>query len=131
MKFNCDTKVLTTVRVNDGIFVKQNKGYCKVYYTDILWIKANSNYSDMYLRSGKVICVMFSLTGLLEKLPQDRFIRVHRSFVVNLFAVDRIVGNMLYIGKNVVDVSRRYRKGVFLAFEFLDEHARKTDFSEL
>lgn len=131
MKFNCDTEVLTTVRVNDGIFVKQNKGYCKVYYADILWIKANSNYSDMYLRSGKVICVMFSLTGLLKKLPQDRFIRVHRSFVVNLFAVDRIVGNMLYIGRNVVDVSRRYRKGVFLAFEFLDEHVKKIDFGEL
>lgn len=125
MKGDWETERLTTVRVNDGFFVKQREGYCKVRYEDILWVKADSNYSDMHLRNGKVVCVTFSLTGLLERLPHDRFIRVHRSFIVNLFAVDRIVGNMLYVGGHVVDVSRRYRRKVFLAFEFLDEHSKE------
>lgn len=125
MKGDWETERLTTVRVNDGFFVKQREGYCKVRYEDILWVKADSNYSDMHLRNGKVVCVTFSLTGLLERLPHDRFIRVHRSFIVNLFAVDRIVGNMLYVGGHMVDVSRRYRRKVFLAFEFLDEHSKE------
>ena len=125
MKGDWETERLTTVRVNDGFFVKQREGYCKVRYEDILWVKADSNYSDMHLRSGKVVCVTFSLTGLLERLPHDRFIRVHRSFIVKLFAVDRIVGNMLYVGGHMVDVSRRYRRKVFLAFEFLDEHGKE------
>lgn len=125
MKGDWETERLTTVRVNDGFFVKQREGYCKVRYEDILWVKADSNYSDMHLRNGKVVCVTFSLTGLLERLPHDRFIRVHRSFIVNLFAVDRIVGNMLYVGGHMVDVSRRYRRKVFLAFEFLDEHGKE------
>lgn len=111
-----------TILVNDGFFVKQHQEYYKVCYADILWIQADNNYSDMHLRNGKVVCITFSLTRILEILPCDRFVRVHRSFVVNLFEVDRIVGNMLYIGKHAVDVSRRYRKRVFGAFKFLDEH---------
>lgn len=111
-----------TARVDDGFFVRQNDGYSKVCFEDILWVEADNNYSDIHLRNGKVVCVIFSLSGLLKRLPPERFIRVHRSFVVNVFAVDRIVGNMLCIGKHMVDVSRRYRKSVFLAFDFLEEH---------
>lgn len=113
-----------TARVDDGFFVRQNDGYAKVCYGDILWVEADNNYSDIHLRGGKVVCVIFSLTALMKRLPPGRFLRVHRSFVVNVFAVDRIVGNMLCIGPHRVDVSRRYRKRVFLAFDFLEERNR-------
>lgn len=64
-----------TARVDDGFFVRQNDGYAKVCYGDILWVEADNNYSDIHLRGGRVVCVIFSLTALMKRLPPGRFLR--------------------------------------------------------
>lgn len=58
-------------------------------------------------------------------LPEDRFKRVHRSYIVNLYEVDGFIGKALCIGKNVFPVSPSYRTEIFECFDFWDIVRRK------
>lgn len=107
-------------RVKNGFFVMSNGFYVKVLYEDVLWMESYHNYLDIHLKGEQKICVIHSLSRMEEFLPKDSFIRIHRSVIVNVNAVDRFTGNVLYVGKKRLDVSRPYREVVFSCFDILE-----------
>ena len=56
-----------------------------------------ANYITLYTISGKFV-VYLTIKGILEKLPEQNFIQVHKSVVVNTDKIKSIEGNMLHIG---------------------------------
>lgn len=110
--------------VDDGFFVLQNEYYRKILYADILWLEASGSYCYLNIADGKRIIVAHTLSEVGQKLPSERFIRIHRSTIVNLYAVDCFTGNMLYINRNRLHISSPYRKLVFACFNVLE---RKRD----
>lgn len=106
--------------VNNGFFVMSNGFYVKVVYDDILWMESYHNYLDIHIKDEQKICVIHPLSRMEEFLPKDSFIRIHRSVIVNINAVNRFTGNVLYIGKKHLDVSRPYREIVFSCFDILE-----------
>ena len=113
--------VQTDTHVTEGFFIRKGEYHCKILYADILWLNASNNYCEIHQNDGKTFCVIYPLVKVEKFLPADLFIRIHRSYIVNIHAVDRFVGNMLYIGKQRLDVSRPYRKEVFSCFDVLEE----------
>jgi DNA-binding LytR/AlgR family response regulator len=95
----------------DYFFIKCNHQLEKVAFNDVLYVEAMQNYCIIHTLTQNLICYI-TLTVMLEKLPQDRFMKVHKSFIVALNKVTGIEGGVLKIGKNEVPVSRNLQQRV-------------------
>lgn len=104
----------------DGFFIRQNEYYKKVLFNDIMWIEASRSYCYIHLADDTRIIVTYPLSEVKKKLPDELFIQTHRSYVVNIQRVDKFIGNMLYIGKHSLPISRRLKDKVLEQFLFLD-----------
>lgn len=106
--------------VPDGLFVRQNDYFRKIPFADIMWIEASRSYSYIHVTGNSRIITTHPLIEVKNKLPPEQFIQIHRSFVVNRNFVDKFVGNTLYISKQSLPISRKFRDDVLSRFLFLD-----------
>jgi DNA-binding LytR/AlgR family response regulator len=95
----------------DYFFIKCNQQLEKILFNEVLFVEAMQNYCIIHMASRKLICYV-TLTAMVEKLPSDRFMKVHKSFIVALDKVTGIERNSLKIGSSVVPVSRSLRQEV-------------------
>jgi DNA-binding LytR/AlgR family response regulator len=95
----------------DYFFIKCNQQLEKVAFNEVLYVEAMQNYCIIHTPTRKLICYI-TLTAILEKLPTDKFMKVHKSFIVALGKVTGIEGNLLKVGKMDVPVSRNLRQRV-------------------
>ena len=95
----------------DYFFIKCNQQLEKILFNEVLFVEAMQNYCIVHTASRKLICYV-TLTAMVEKLPSDRFMKVHKSFIVALDKVTGIEGSSLKIGSSVVPVSRSLRQQV-------------------
>ncbi|WP_259068633.1 LytR/AlgR family response regulator transcription factor [Mucilaginibacter sp. X4EP1] len=84
-------------------YVKCDGKIEKVNYDDLLYIEAMANYVTLYTIDDKLI-VYLTIKGILEKLPAEKFLQVHKSHVVNLDKINTIEGNMLHLGDKKITV---------------------------
>jgi len=95
-------------KANDEYFyVKCDGKIQRVIYHELLYIEAMANYVTLYTNNGKLV-VYLTIKGILEKLPADRFLQVHKSYIVNAHRINTIVGNVLHLGENKIPVSPNY-----------------------
>lgn len=66
------------------IRVVTSQGSLIILKSDITHLKSSSNYCELYLRSGKMICCTKTLKAMKEKINDLSFMRVHRTFAVNM-----------------------------------------------
>lgn len=92
-------------------FVKCEHQYEKIWLKDILYIEGMQNYVRIHTPQQSYMTLM-PLKSLIEQLPQDRFIQVHKSYVVPIDKIDALRGNELCIGPYQIPVSRTYKEAV-------------------
>ena len=93
-----------------SIFLKANKKIFKYYLVDILFIEGSGNYIKVHTQNDKPLMVLDKLTDLLEKLPPRQFLRVHKSFIINISHIIKIEGNVLFIRDREIPISNTFRK---------------------
>ncbi len=93
---------------SDFIMVKTGYNTININLNDILYVEGLKDYIKIHL-SGKTILTLNSLKKLQEMLPESRFIRVHRSFIVSLPKIDSIQRSRIVIGKTFVPVGENYK----------------------
>lgn len=98
-------------KTNDHFFIKYNNQIEKVFYHDLLYAEAMLNYVMLYTNSKKMM-VYITIRSLEEQLPSDIFIKVHKSFIVNINMVKSIEGNILNIGNEKIAISQSLREKV-------------------
>lgn len=98
-----------TAVVPDYLFVKTNLKLEKVQFDDMRFIEGVENYVAIHTVEGKII-THTTLRTILQNLPSDRFVQVHKSFIVNIEKIDSIEGNLLGVGKTKVPLSRTYKE---------------------
>ncbi len=91
----------------DAITVKSGYDLYKLNFNSIYYIQSDSEYVIYHTKEGKIMSNQ-SLTKLADQLPASRFMRVHRSYVVNLGAVTALKGRDLLINDMLIPVSARY-----------------------
>ena len=84
------------VKESTEIFIKNNSSLVRLKYDDILWVEAMENYVVLNTYTDRYT-IHFTMKALSEKLTADKFMRVHRSFIVNFTKVKSIEDNMLMI----------------------------------
>jgi DNA-binding LytR/AlgR family response regulator len=97
---------------NDSyVFVKTESKLEKVSFSDILFVEAMENYVAIYLADKKLI-IHSTLKALSETLPADYFLQPHKSYLVNINAIQSIEGNILHILSYQVPVSKYQKEEV-------------------
>lgn len=85
--------------------------YLRIAYADIRYIEGLSNYVLLHLPSERIITYQ-TLKELAELLPQPPFLRVHKSYIINLDHVRLLNGNTLYVQDKLIPVSTTYREAL-------------------
>jgi DNA-binding LytR/AlgR family response regulator len=93
---------------SEFIMVKTGYNTININLNDILYVEGLKDYIKIHL-TGKTILTLNSLKKLQEILPESRFVRVHRSFIVSLPKIDSIQRNRIVIGKAFVPVGENYK----------------------
>src|SRR5512133_198842 len=96
---------------NEFLFLKSDYKIKRINFQHILYIEGLKEYVKVYtVHSDKPILSLSSLKSLEMKLPVDKFMRVHRSFIVNLEKIDTIERSRIVFGKQYIPVSDQYRE---------------------
>jgi DNA-binding LytR/AlgR family response regulator len=104
-------KMPAASKTTDHFFIKCNNQIEKVFYDDLLYAEAMLNYVMLYTRSKKMM-VYVTIKSLEEQLPSHLFIKVHKSFLVNISKVNSIEGNVLDMGQEKITISQNLREKV-------------------
>lgn len=104
---------LGSTKLSDAefFFVKCNNVFEKVNYSDVLFVEAMQNYCIIHTHQRKLIAYL-TLAGLEEKLPADRFLKVHKSFIINLEKVTALDGSEIIIQASRVPIGRSLKEDV-------------------
>lgn len=79
------------------LLVRADYALQRIPLADITWIEGLDDYLKIYLIAGRPIVARLTMKGVLEKLPETEFIRVHRSFIVPLNRVEGIRGKVIRV----------------------------------
>ena len=113
----------TTEEVIDGeknfneayIFIKVNKDQVKIFYRDILFIESIKDYVKI-VTALKTYITYDRLMYMEEKLPEGRFLRIHKSYIVSLVKVKSFRNDHVMIGERVLPIGRVYKQRFIDAF---------------
>ncbi len=103
---------LESVRTTaNHLFVKSEYKLIRINLDDIEYIESQHEYIKIQLGNSKQVMTQLSLSSMEEQLPSDRFMRVHRSFIVNLAKISVIDRNrIVFDGKVYIPVSDQYKE---------------------
>lgn len=94
----------------DFLFIKSEYKILRINFDDIKYIEAMSEYIRIHLVSSKPVMTQLSMKSIEEQLPDDRFMRVHRSFIINLSKISVIERNrIVFDGSTYIPVSEQYK----------------------
>lgn len=101
------TKIKTN---NDFLFIKSEYKIIRINFKDIRYIQGMSEYVKIHLLNAKPIMSLLSLKSLETQLPESMFMRVHKSYIVNLAQINVIERNeIVYDDGTVIPVSPQYK----------------------
>lgn len=95
----------------DYFFIKSNQKLEKIKMEDVLYVEGMSNYIVIHTRQKKHIAYL-TFKGIEEKLPQELFIRTHKSFLVSINAIQTIDVNEVKLENCSIPISKTYRDEV-------------------
>ena len=102
------------------LFLKADYKVRRINYDEVLYVEGLKDYIKIYLKNEpKPIISHYSLKLLEAKLPETRFMRIHRSFIVNLDCVSTVDRFRIVFGKEYLPVSDQYKEKFQ---KFLDEN---------
>ncbi|HEY1024701.1 MAG TPA: response regulator transcription factor [Sphingobacteriaceae bacterium] len=101
----------------DHIFLKTGFEQQKVLFDEILFVEATGNYVTFALEQEKNLVSRSTFAEAISVLPADRFLRVHRSFVVAADKIDKLERHQLTVRKNKIPLGEAYRHNVDLVIK--------------
>jgi len=104
-------KNLTEASSSEFFFIKADNKLVKLLIDEVLFVEAMQNYV-MINTSGKKYITYLTFKALEDYLPADKFLKVHKSFIVALSKVDTIEGNEIRIGQHHIPISRNQKEEV-------------------
>jgi len=100
--------------IADSIFIKAGYEQIKIMFNELLYLEGAGNYMSFILVDGRRIMSRLTVGEVVLLLPADRFVRVHRSYIVNKDKVDKIERHQLHIGQNVVPIGGSFDAGMLI-----------------
>ena len=94
----------------DFLFIKSEYKIIRINFKEIIYVQGMSEYVKIHLTNSKPIMSLLSLKSLEAQLPEDMFMRVHKSYIVNLQKINVIERNeIVYDDGTIIPVSLQYK----------------------
>jgi len=101
---------------DEGLFVKSEYRIVRIRFNEIKYIEGMREYVRIHTTEGKPVMTLLSMKALEDKLPPHQFMRVHRSYIVNLNKINMIERNRIVFDTDVyIPISEQYKE-VFQQF---------------
>ncbi len=97
---------------SDSFFVRSDRKMVKVNLDEILYIESLGDYVKIHISSGTII-TRETLSNVEAKLPDRRFLRSHRSFIVSVKSISGYTNEYIEVNKKAIPISRSYKESVF------------------
>lgn len=98
-----------STEVNNHLYIKTGSEQVKVMYEDVLYMEATGNYVTFVLNDKKVLA-RSTFGEALHWLPQQKFVRVHRSYLVAVNKIEKVERHQLTVGAHKIPVSEAYQQ---------------------
>ena len=95
----------------DHLYVKTGYDQVKVLFEDILYLEAAGNYVTFVLKTGTLLS-RSTFNEAINQLPADKFIRIHRSFLVAINKIDKLERHQVTIQQTVIPVGEAYSQNL-------------------
>jgi DNA-binding LytR/AlgR family response regulator len=93
---------------DDFVFIKADKKFLKVFFTDILYIEGLKDYVIIKLVDGKIIALI-TMKAIAAQLPTKIFIRINKSYIININNISAVDNNYVYISDEEIPIGDSYR----------------------
>lgn len=100
---------------DDFFFVKADRRIFKIYFNNILFIQGLKDYVVIHSENQKVITAI-NIKTIHDQLPEDMFVRVSKSYIINAKHIGSVDNNTVYIGTNEIPIGSIYRDFFFNEF---------------
>lgn len=97
------------------LFIRADYRLVKIPISDIQFIEGLDDYLKIHIENQKTVVARMTMKAILEKLPVQDFIRVHRSFIVSVRKIDKIRNKIVHIGQEEIPISASYEKDFMTA----------------
>lgn len=94
--------------IKDAFFIKEKNIFIKLKFKDILFIKSEHVYAEIQLKNGQKHVIRGNLNKIITKLNK-KFVRVHRSYIVNLDYLEQIDHNTIVILETSIPIGKKYK----------------------
>ncbi len=102
----------------EKLFIKVDARLMSIPVADICFVEAKADYVTIHTPE-KRFTVYSTMKGIESKLPQNKFLRVHRSFIINLNKLDSVEDNTLVVGQVLVPIGVTYREKLMNSLNLL------------
>ncbi|MBT8320807.1 MAG: response regulator [Eudoraea sp.] len=109
-----DDEVVSNSVLRDSIFVKKQHLYYRIQFGDIQYIKADNVYLEVHTIDKKFL-VRSPLKDYLQKLPNNKFYRAHKSYIVNVDHIDAINSKDIMINNKLIPISKDFKEFIISA----------------
>jgi len=106
----------THEELGESIVIKSNLKKLKIYLSKIKWIEAYGDYIKV-ATDDETHLVLSTMKGFEKELPEGKFIRVHKSFIINLSRVEKFNNKFVEIGTTKIPLSRNKKEEIIKAIE--------------
>ena len=110
-----DNSLNEIYQVKDCLLYKNKETYYKIYLKDILFVKSDHVYNEIFTDKGMACLIRGSLSGFIKQFP-GYFIQVHKSIIINYHHIDSLEEGGVHIGDHFLPLSPFYRKKVLDLF---------------
>lgn len=105
---------------NSNLFIKADYKMIRLDMDKIIYMESQNEYIRIFFENQKPIMTLLSMKKLEERLPAERFMRVHRSYIVNLKKITAIANNRIIYGKDIyIPIGNQYKDRFN---EYLEKH---------
>lgn len=94
-----------------ALFLKVNKRLLRIPYADIQYLEALGDYLKLYTQTAVHVSYL-TLNKAEELLPADRFLRIHKSYIIHLDQIRHLEGNIVRIGQQDLPIGATYREAL-------------------
>ncbi|OZV69853.1 LytR/AlgR family response regulator transcription factor [Winogradskyella aurantia] len=98
---------------DDFVVLKENKALHKIFYKDIQYVEAFGDYVKVHTEP-KTIVTHSTFSSFIDNLPHY-FLRVHKSFSINLNRMNYLSGNQISVDEHMIPIGQTYKKAVLKA----------------
>lgn len=95
----------------NALFIKDRGNYNKIIFDDILYLKSAHVYTEIFKTNKQKLVIRGSLNDILSKLNKN-FVRIHRSFIINVKYLDQITSNSLKMKDILLPVGKKYNQNL-------------------